>query len=105
MSCVFTIFNQLGQRITNFKSDTPGPDDQYDPEGGARFVCELDELLLVAGRYRLGVLIRGGGEWQDYIEIAATFDVQEGQLDGRVVTPFRDISVCMPHRWRLPVEP
>jgi lipopolysaccharide transport system ATP-binding protein len=105
MSCVFTIFNQLGQRIANFKSDTPGPEDLYDPDGGAKFVCELDELLLVAGRYRLGVLIRGGGEWQDYVETAATFDVQEGQLDGRVVTPFRDVSVCMPHRWRTPVKP
>jgi lipopolysaccharide transport system ATP-binding protein len=102
MSCVFTIFNQLGQRIANFKSDAPGPEDAYDPDGGARFVCELDELLLVAGRYRLGVLIRGGGEWQDYVEAAATFDVQEGHLDGRAITPFRDISVCMPHRWRLP---
>jgi lipopolysaccharide transport system ATP-binding protein len=102
MSCVFTIFNQLGQRIAYFKSDAPGPADLHDPDNGSTFVCELDELLLVAGRYRLGVLIRGGGEWQDYVETAATFDVQEGQLDGRVVTPFRDVSVCMPHRWRLP---
>ena len=102
MSCVFTIFNQLGQRIANFKSDTPGLQDIYDPYLQTEFVCELDELLLVAGRYRLGVLIRGAGEWQDYLEAAATFDVQEGQLDGRAITPFRDISVCMPHRWRLP---
>jgi lipopolysaccharide transport system ATP-binding protein len=104
MSCVFTIFNHLGQRLVNFKSDAPGPNDVYDPNLGSTFVCELDELMLVAGRYRLGVLIRGGGEWQDYIEAATMFDVHEGQLDGRVVTPFRDINICMPHRWRLPVN-
>ncbi len=104
LSCAFTIFNQLGQRIASFKSDAPGPEDQYDPALGTKFVCELDELLLVAGRYRLGVLIRGGGEWQDFVEAAATFDVEEGQLGGRVVRPFKEISVCMPHRWKLPFD-
>ncbi len=104
LSCSFTIFNQLGQRVASFKSDAPGPQDVYDPVIGNRFVCEMDRLLLVAGRYQLGVLLRGGGEWQDYVEAAVTFDVEEGQLDGRVVRPFREVSVCMPHRWRSPVE-
>lgn len=103
MSCAFTIFNQLGQRIASFKSDAPSPEDMYDPTGSA-FVCKLDQLLLVAGRYRLGVLIRGGGEWQDYVEAAVTFDVQEGRLAGRPVTSFREVSVSMPHRWILPVH-
>ncbi len=102
LSCAFTIFNQLGQRIASFKSDAPSPIDEYDPELGSKFICDLEELTLVAGRYRLGVLIRGGGEWQDYLEAAATFDVQEGRLRERVVTPFRDVSVTMPHRWSVP---
>lgn len=104
LSCVFTLFNQLGQRITSFKSDAPGPDDRYDPLLGYKFVCELDRLLLVAGRYRIDVLIRGGGERQDHVQAAAVFDVQEGLLDGRVVKPQQEISVCMPHRWTLPFE-
>ncbi|MBK8900849.1 MAG: ABC transporter ATP-binding protein [Anaerolineaceae bacterium] len=104
LSCSFTIFNQLGQRVASFKSDAPGPEDVYDPAMGNRFVCEMEKLLLVAGRYQLGVLLRGGGEWQDYVEAAVTFDVEEGPLDGRVVRPFREVSVCMPHRWQLPVE-
>ncbi len=104
ISCVFTLFNQLGQRITAFKSDAPGPDDQYDPSIGHQFVCDVDQLLLVAGRYRMDVLIRGGGERQDHVQAAAVFDVQEGLLNGRVVKPFQEISVSMPHRWTLPVE-
>lgn len=102
LSCAFTIFNQLGQRIASFKSDAPSPEDAYDPGMGPQFVCDIDELTLVAGRYRLGVLIRGGGEWQDYLEAAATFDVQEGRLRDRVVTPFREVSVSIPHRWTVP---
>jgi len=102
LSCVFTLFNQLGQRITAFKSDTPGPDDHHDPSIGNKFVCVVNPLLLVAGRYRLDVLIRGGGERQDHVQAAAVFDVQEGLLNGRVIKPFQEVSVCMPHRWTLP---
>src|SRR5690606_27520041 len=104
LSCVFTLFNQLGQRITAFKSDTPSPADRYDPAMGHKFVCEIDKLMLVAGRYRMDVLIRGGGERQDHVQAAAVFDVQEGLLDGRVVKPLQEISVAMPHRWVLPFE-
>lgn len=102
LSCVFTIFNQIGQRITVFKSDSPAPEDRLDSTLGPKFVCSMDQLLLVAGRYRLDVLIRGGGEWQDQVQAAAVFDVQEGLLNGRVVKPVQEISVCMPHRWTLP---
>jgi lipopolysaccharide transport system ATP-binding protein len=104
LSCVFTLFNQLGQRLTAFKSDTPSPDDLYDPSLGHKFVCTVDQLLLVAGRYRMDVLIRGGGERQDHIRAAVVFDVQEGLLNGRVVKPLQEISICMPHRWTLPFK-
>ncbi|HZD55088.1 MAG TPA: ABC transporter ATP-binding protein [Anaerolineales bacterium] len=102
ISCVFTVFNQYGQRIAAFKSDAPGPQDIYDSSIGLKFICEIDELMLLAGRYRINVLIRGGGEWQDYVESAASFDVQPGNLRGRFMKPFREISVAMPHRWSLP---
>jgi lipopolysaccharide transport system ATP-binding protein len=103
-SCVVTLYNQLGQRITAFKSDTPGPDDRYDSSQRHTFVCDIDQLMLVAGRYWINVLIRGGGERQDQIQAAAVFDVQEGLLNGRVVKPQQELSVCFPHRWTLPVE-
>jgi lipopolysaccharide transport system ATP-binding protein len=104
ISCVFTVFNQLGQRIVAFKSDTPSPEDVYDPSIGSRFICEIDPLLLVPGRYRINVLIRGGGEWQDYVEAAATFEVRSGYVGNRPVKPYREISVVMPHRWTLPIQ-
>jgi lipopolysaccharide transport system ATP-binding protein len=102
LSCVFTIINQLGQVVTFFKSDAPAPQDRVDPSSGPVFECIVDPLLLVAGRYRIDVLLRGGGERQDHVRAAAVFDVQEGLLDGRVVRPYQALSVVIPHRWIVP---
>jgi lipopolysaccharide transport system ATP-binding protein len=104
MSCLFVFFNHLGQRVALFKSDVSGPKDAYDSEIGASFVCEFEQLLLMPGRYYVTVLIRGGGEWQDHVEAAKFFDVQQGQLDGRPIQPDRTVSACMPHRWMLPLK-
>ncbi len=105
MACMFVIYDQLGHAIANFKSDVPAPDDTINPEMGATYVCELDELMLLPGRYRINVLVQGGGEWQDRVEAAAIFNVERGHLQGRPVTPAQKntISACMPHRWIKPV--
>jgi lipopolysaccharide transport system ATP-binding protein len=102
VSCAFSIFNQLGQRVVAFASDARSANDEAGDGLGNAFACEIDELLLLAGRYRIGALIRGGGEWQDYVECAATFDVQEGLVGDRVANRFRDVDVTIPHRWKLP---
>lgn len=102
LSCAFSIFNQFGQRVAVFSSEARGVGDEVTADNGTRFVCEFDPLLLLSGRYRLGVLIRGGGEWQDYIEAAAAFDVQEGLVGDRVASHFGDVNVYLPHRWKLP---
>jgi len=104
LSCVFVIFDHLGRPITKFESDINGPEDVLDSELGPKFVCEFDKLLLVAGRYRVNVLIRGGGEWQDFVEAVTVFDVEQGQLDGRPIRPTQvnPVSIIVPHRWILP---
>lgn len=104
VSCVFVIFDHLGRPVTKFESDINGPEDLSNPELGPKFVCEFDKLLLVAGRYRVNVLIRGGGEWQDFVEAVTVFDVEQGQLDGRPIRPTQvnPVSIIVPHRWVLP---
>ena len=104
VSCTFVIFDHLGRPVTKFESDINGPEDFSNPEIGAKFVCEFDKLLLVAGRYRVNVLIRGGGEWQDFVEAVTIFDVEQGQLDGRPIRPTQvnPVSIAVPHRWVLP---
>lgn len=104
LSCGFVIMDDLGQPITMFKSDIPSPEDRSESDTKIKYVCEVDELMLVPGRYRVDVFIRGGGERQDFIDGVSFFDVHVGDLRGRPI-PNPDnsrISVIMPHRWILP---
>ncbi len=104
LSCGFTILDDLGQPLAQFKSDVPGPEDTQRNDGRVRFICDIDELMLLPGRYRLDVFIRGGGERQDLLEAATLFDVEIGQLRGRQITApdNQRISMLMPHRWQSP---
>jgi lipopolysaccharide transport system ATP-binding protein len=105
MSCVFTLYEQNGSPVTFFSSALHGPEDSYDPTMGAKFVCDLDELPLVPGRYRVNVAITSHGELEDHIEAAALFDVQQGQLRGRPIVRGNQYgSVCLQHRWTVPAE-
>jgi lipopolysaccharide transport system ATP-binding protein len=104
LACNFVIHDSMGRPITSFKSTTNGPEDGANPTEQTKFVCELDELLLTSGSYRIDVAIRGGGDLQDMIEAAIMFDVEDGNLRGRPVRVSQGISVGMPHRWELPAE-
>jgi lipopolysaccharide transport system ATP-binding protein len=102
MSCAFTILNHLGQPLVSFESAPPTAEDEEDPALDRTFVCEVDELLLVPGRYRLDATIRGRNHLQDEIEGAAFFDVEEGTVRGRPVAANPQGEVLLPHRWRHP---
>jgi lipopolysaccharide transport system ATP-binding protein len=104
MGCNFFIYDTIGQPITSFQSKVSGPDDTYDPTNDLKFVCELDELLLLPGRYRIDVAIVGDNSLQDFIEAAAVFEVVEGQVRGRPSQPDGKFSVSMSHRWTIPTR-
>jgi lipopolysaccharide transport system ATP-binding protein len=104
MACNFNVYDTIGQPVTSFKSKTRGPEDSYDPQNGLKFVCELDELLLLPGRYRIDVAITGDNRLQDFIEAAAVFEVADGHIGGRLIQPDGKFSVGMTHRWILPVD-
>jgi lipopolysaccharide transport system ATP-binding protein len=102
MACNFNVYDTIGQPVTSFQSRVRGPEDSSDPGNGLKFVCELDELLLLPGRYRVDVAIIGDNRLQDFIEAATVFEVGEGQVRGRPVQPDGKFSVSMSHRWTLP---
>jgi lipopolysaccharide transport system ATP-binding protein len=104
MACNFFIHDTIGQPVTSFYSKVRGPEDAYDPENGLRFVCELDELLLLPGRYRIDVAIVGDNRLQDFIEAAAVFEVGEGHVGGRPAQHDGKSSVVMSHRWTVPTK-
>jgi len=103
LSCVFDIFDSLGQHVTYFDSANTSPGDGVGGTGDSRFVCELDELLLVPGRYRVDVALNCDGELQQHVEGAAVIDVHEGTSGlRRIVAAPGYGSTFMHHRWICP---
>ena len=101
MNCWLGIRDQLGRRVTYFDTTVAGVDDVHGGWKGREFRCELDELLLVPGRYCVDASIWTGDEVEDSVEAAAFFDVEEGELRGRTVPRTNDGSMVMPHRWTV----
>ncbi|NJM71356.1 MAG: ABC transporter ATP-binding protein [Scytonema sp. RU_4_4] len=102
MSCTFTLYDQHGQPVASFNSATHSQEDLNVPELGMKLICEIGELLLVPGRYRMNVAIFSNGELQDHVEAAAILEVEQGQLRGRPIASGTEYgSVCIPHRWSL----
>jgi lipopolysaccharide transport system ATP-binding protein len=104
IACNFNVYDTIGQPVTSFQSRVRGPEDSSDPGNGLKFVCDLDELLLLPGRYRVDVAIIGDNRLQDFVEAATVFEVAEGQVRGRPVQPDGKFSVSMSHRWTLPAD-
>jgi lipopolysaccharide transport system ATP-binding protein len=103
LSCVFTIYDNLGQPVASFNSANHSPEDLRDSTLGGRMICYLDELPLVPGRYRINVAISADAQLQDHVEGAAFFDVEQGVLRGRRVIKSNGFGrVCLQHRWVLP---
>jgi lipopolysaccharide transport system ATP-binding protein len=102
ISCSFTILNNLGHPVMTFDSGTASDDDGWS-SGEAEYACEIAELPLVPGRYRLDARLRDDVHLQDSLEAAAFFDVEAGTLGGRPLTlDERRGDVVVKHRWLLP---
>ena len=106
LSCSFTIYDSLGQAVTCFDSALQAARDAAlaEPMAAASavptFVCELRELFLTPGRYRINAALYCRDELVDHVESAAMLDVDPGISGSRPVlaTPGYG-SVYMPHRW------
>ena len=103
MSCIFTLYDQYGQSVTNFNSSVRSHQDMSNLDTSTKLVCEIDEILLIPGIYRMNVAIMSNGELQDHIEGAFSLEVEEGSLRGRPVVVSGYGSILMPHRWSSPV--
>jgi lipopolysaccharide transport system ATP-binding protein len=101
LALTFTVYNDLGQPIATFSSLHAAPDDvtHDDPDV---ITCVVDELPLVAGRYRLDAALRGAGHLQDEVQGALWFDVEQGRLRGRPMPETGYGSIAIPHAWRIP---
>jgi len=112
LQCSFTVYDMTGAAVTYFDSGETSPlDVQFEPNTGSQrgtVSCELDELLLLPGRYRVNVALYLEGELQDHVEAAAFFSVAPGAIRGRLVSNGgRHAGIQIPHLWKfehLPVR-
>jgi lipopolysaccharide transport system ATP-binding protein len=102
MACNIFIFDSIGQPVTNFESRVRSSEDIITPSETQRFICEVDELMLRPGRYRVDLALIGDSVLQDYIEAATLFNVGDGQIQGRPAPTHKKFRVFMPHRWQTP---
>jgi lipopolysaccharide transport system ATP-binding protein len=102
-TCLFSIYDQLGRPVTYFDSGERSEEDRVVTGDAPYFRCDVEELLLIPGRYRVDVTIWADSEIQDHIEAVAFFDVEDGPLRGRRVAPKIPLgNALMPHRWSSP---
>jgi lipopolysaccharide transport system ATP-binding protein len=104
-SCTLTIVDHLGQPVTRLPSGNTAPEDRTvtaSADQPAQFVCDIDQLPLVPGRYRVDVQLRGTHQIEDEIESALVFDVEPGLVDGRPAAVNAVGPVTLAHRWTVP---
>jgi lipopolysaccharide transport system ATP-binding protein len=105
-SCTLTILNHLGQPVSRLESGNVGPLDRTAhadaPDRPAQFVCDVETLPLLPGRYRIDVQLRGTHQVEDEIDSASMFDVEPGLLSGRPVPVNGVGDVALDHRWTVP---
>ena len=103
LSCAFSLYDQLGNPVTTVSSENPAPGDVWETQSEPHFECLIPNLPLVPGRYRLDLMLRGGGHIQDQIEGATYFDVVEGLVDGRPVAISGSVGhLVLSVQWRGP---
>jgi lipopolysaccharide transport system ATP-binding protein len=101
--CGFIVYDNLGHPVAEFRSSIGGPGDVDTTGAQNKFVCEIDELPLVPGRYRIDVEIWAQNHLQDGIESAMIFDVEQGVLAGRPVSADEHRGpIAVVHRWARP---
>jgi homopolymeric O-antigen transport system ATP-binding protein len=106
LDCVFGVYDAIGNLVADFTSAESSPldiplDSEPRPEPHD-IVCELDELLLLPGRYRVDVGLYLSGDLQDHVEGAAFFSVGPGAVRGRPVRGDTAYGVVqLPHVWRF----
>lgn len=99
LNCIFTIYNDLGQSLAHFNS-SQSTLMQEEKEASAKLVCDIENLPLLPGRYRINVQISGLGQVQDHLEGATFFEVEASEESAHYLNIRRSYGdVYMKHEW------
>ncbi len=105
LECVFFVYDEFGHMVTVFDSQVFAACDERKVSDHPRLICEVDEILLAAGRYRIDTVIISNARQQDWLVGATYFQVLPGDIRGRPAKQTRPNSnVSFPHRWQVPSQ-
>ncbi len=107
LDCAISIYDHMGAPVSVLRSKFRSPSDEVYVAGNGTvpvLTCDIDELPLLPGRYRMDVAILGDDRMQDFVRSASAFDVVEGNLRGRPMLSDKRFRVQMPHHWTIPRE-
>jgi lipopolysaccharide transport system ATP-binding protein len=102
ITCIFNIVDNHGSVVSVFNSGLASLEDASESHLSHTLVCNVPEMLLAPGRYRLNVSIWANGELEDQVEGAAFFDVVRGTVRGREPPRLAGWMCYMPHEWQTP---
>ncbi len=100
VDCSFRVFDEDDTLVFTCDTRLRAVDEPRFSAAVGTLVCELPEMLLMPGRYRVDATLFRNGVREDRLDGAAYFDVQFGYLRGRQVKLAKQRPlVALPHRW------
>jgi len=95
---IFTMYNSYGVMVSYYDTKMRNDSDDLSDSTNS-LTCRIDRLLLVPGRYYVNTCLSVQGEMHDHVHAAASFEVVENIVDGRVVGADMQGMMVMPHEW------
>ncbi len=102
LTCKFTFYDPQGAAVASLDSSLHSRQDRSEEAVHPSVRCEMDQLLLLPGRYRVNAALHRGEECHDHVESAFMVDVEQGQINSRPIDSGSLYGrVHLPHRWVL----
>jgi lipopolysaccharide transport system ATP-binding protein len=99
--CVLRVVNANGHYVVKFDTRLTSSEDERPRDETDLLVCEVAELPLMPGQYRMDVELHLNGERQDEVPAAIAFEVTSGPVRGRPIGSGSNRPVvALPHCWR-----
>jgi len=95
---MFNIYNSRGILVSHFDTKHIGSNDNV-RNSISSLVCRIKCVLLVPGRYYINTCLTCSGEMQDHVHSAASFEVVDSVIDGRIVSSDCEGLIMLSHAW------
>jgi len=103
LHCALRVYDSRGNFVVHWDSLLHSAQDQMPPCETDLITCEIEELLLMPGKYRIDAELYSAGSRQDQISSALRLEVLDGRIRGRALKNSGNRPlVGHPHQWKYP---